>query len=565
MKSLNKHKRHLVPICLMLLFSSGLSAQMPVLPPNQPSNINSSADSNVTKALKRKFQAAMDGQFPKENDRKKINTGSSESFQPSHDTLQKMEVTIDQRDCSAAGKSDGEATIQVNIKPKIMTFRWKNMKKEIISTTPRLTGVGAGTYDYSVYVEILDECTMIEGWVTIDECKNKVDFVLIEPTTSSDSNGSIEASIVTGTSPYTYRWGNANKDSINTLSNVGIGTYQVTITDARHCVYIGTVELFGCDKKKIVVENKGFLVAPPSNCEAEDGNIRVVSEPNASGGVVPYTYQWQDEEGNPLKEKEEEEEDPNYYPKLINGTYFLVATDAQGCKGKLAVSVRQKGCWESNATEIHAACAGNSNGFIRVYATQAATWTWSNGSVLRGADVTLNNLKAGTYSVTATYGNYEPIVQSFEVPSIQITPPISIMSAVIPNCPRKQNGKINLAIAGGISPYASVSWSDLPNQSTQKRDNLAAGIYTVKITDYCGSTASAYFALDPLSVSISTLLEARNQGTMTATASGGVPPYTYLWDNGATTATATGLTPGGHSVTVKDAVGCAVDYLKPTK
>jgi gliding motility-associated-like protein len=47
-----------------------------------------------------------------------------------------------------------------------------------------------------------------------------------------------------------------------------------------------------------------------------------------------------------------------------------------------------------------------------------------------------------------------------------------------------------------------------------------------------------------------------NSGTATSSASGGTPPYTYLWNNGQTMAIATGLSAGTYTVTVTDANGC---------
>ena len=46
-------------------------------------------------------------------------------------------------------------------------------------------------------------------------------------------------------------------------------------------------------------------------------------------------------------------------------------------------------------------------------------------------------------------------------------------------------------------------------------------------------------------------------GTAVVEINGGFAPYTYLWDNGETTAQAMNLTGGNHFVTVTDAVGCA--------
>jgi gliding motility-associated-like protein len=47
-----------------------------------------------------------------------------------------------------------------------------------------------------------------------------------------------------------------------------------------------------------------------------------------------------------------------------------------------------------------------------------------------------------------------------------------------------------------------------------------------------------------------------NNGTATASVSGGTSPYTYLWNNGATTSSITGLGAGNYTVTVTDATGC---------
>jgi len=48
-----------------------------------------------------------------------------------------------------------------------------------------------------------------------------------------------------------------------------------------------------------------------------------------------------------------------------------------------------------------------------------------------------------------------------------------------------------------------------------------------------------------------------NNGSLSTSASAGQAPYAYLWSNGATTATATGLSPGLYTVTITDANGCS--------
>ncbi|HTF03378.1 MAG TPA: gliding motility-associated C-terminal domain-containing protein [Bacteroidia bacterium] len=50
-----------------------------------------------------------------------------------------------------------------------------------------------------------------------------------------------------------------------------------------------------------------------------------------------------------------------------------------------------------------------------------------------------------------------------------------------------------------------------------------------------------------------------NTGSVTTTPTGGVGPYSYVWQpGGATTQTVNGLPPGSYTVTVTDATGCAV-------
>ena len=60
-----------------------------------------------------------------------------------------------------------------------------------------------------------------------------------------------------------------------------------------------------------------------------------------------------------------------------------------------------------------------------------------------------------------------------------------------------------------------------------------------------------------VSVTSSPQTDATNpDGSASAFASGGTPPYSYLWSNGGTNAIITGLTAGNYSVDVSDANGC---------
>ena len=77
----------------------------------------------------------------------------------------------------------------------------------------------------------------------------------------------------------------------------------------------------------------------------------------------------------------------------------------------------------------------------------------------------------------------------------------------------------------------------------------------------CSSTATVVVGAAPSTVSVSVTSSPQTDptnpdGSASAFASGGTPPYSYLWSNGSTGAIITGLAAGSYSVDVSDANGC---------
>ncbi|MCC6768573.1 MAG: T9SS type A sorting domain-containing protein, partial [Bacteroidia bacterium] len=113
--------------------------------------------------------------------------------------------------------------------------------------------------------------------------------------------------------------------------------------------------------------------------------------------------------------------------------------------------------------------------------------------------------------------------------------------------------------SGGVSPYTFI-WSN--GQTGATANNLVAGNYFVTVTgnNGCSSTATATIstaAAPTLSIG-STVSPCVGQATgiATVTASGGVSPYTFIWSNGQTGATANNLVAGNYFVTVTGNNGC---------
>ncbi len=141
-------------------------------------------------------------------------------------------------------------------------------------------------------------------------------------------------------------------------------------------------------------------------------------------------------------------------------------------------------------------------------------------------------------------------------------PPVTATIVDITNvsCFGTNTGSATVEGGGGIPPYTYL-WSN--GQNGQTAINLAAGNYTVTVTGSSGSgsaTATASITQPPIlnaTASVSgTLTCIATIVNVTATVTGGTPPYSYSWSNGETTNPAVYDTPGPQSVTVTDDNGC---------
>jgi gliding motility-associated-like protein len=117
-------------------------------------------------------------------------------------------------------------------------------------------------------------------------------------------------------------------------------------------------------------------------------------------------------------------------------------------------------------------------------------------------------------------------------------------------------------VSGGSSPYTYL-WSN--NGTVEDPTGMPAGTYNVTVTDANGCTSQASVTLTQPATAVTATATAQNilclngTGSVTSTPSGGVAPYTYLWNNGLTTQNISNLQAGTYSVTVQDANGCTVN------
>ena len=127
------------------------------------------------------------------------------------------------------------------------------------------------------------------------------------------------------------------------------------------------------------------------------------------------------------------------------------------------------------------------------------------------------------------------------------------------SCASLTAGSATVTAAGGspVDPYTYL-WNT--GETSYTISNVAAGTYFVTVTSGIDTLTDSVVVLgDPTPIAITVTADSgsvHTTGLATIAVSGGVPPYTYRWNNGDTTSTISGLAPGTYRVTVRDSLGC---------
>lgn len=438
---------------------------------------------------------------------------------------------------SCGGQADGvlEAVVTGGTAP--YTYAWTPGN----ASTSQLAGLATGSYSLTV--------TDDRG------CTATASFTLTEPApvialaTGTDAlcngtaTGTASANVSGGTAPYSYLWNNTPALNTATLSNLAANTYTVIATDANGCA----------DTAAIVVGEPAPIVLATSftneTCTDANGTATVV----ASGGAGSFLYEW---DSSPLQ-------NTATATGLPAGSYTITVTDLNGCQESATVSLQDEAAPVlALQTQTNVSCSGLSNGSATVLATGGTgsyAYSWNTSPVISAATAT--GLPAASYLVVVDDG------QCTDSLSVVITQPdplaATISNFAIPSCFGASDGTATVTVSGGTAPF-TYTWNTPNPVGGPAATGLPSGTYGVNVVDANGCQASAQVTLvDPPQLTLS--LDATHvrcfggtDGSIEALAVGGVPPYSYNWSNGATIATASGLSQGSFWVIVTDANGCAV-------
>ncbi len=142
-------------------------------------------------------------------------------------------------------------------------------------------------------------------------------------------------------------------------------------------------------------------------------------------------------------------------------------------------------------------------------------------------------------------------------------------NTILNSCFSSCDGFVSVDVTGGSGVFAynftSANYVPLGNQNGSNQvTDLCPGTYYVIVTDdinSCSDTVEFWmYGPPPLNVQSMNVTNVNCTDTcnniMTAIGTGGVQPYTYIWNTGANTQSIANLCPGLYTVQIIDAMGC---------
>ncbi|MBI5917341.1 MAG: gliding motility-associated C-terminal domain-containing protein, partial [Bacteroidetes bacterium] len=481
------------------------------------------------------------------------------------------------------------------------------------ATTEDVTGLGEGTY--TVTVSAGGSCTATASFVLAQmDCDDFTASIELDPDPPFifcyDDPIFITATAVPsgGTGPYSYYWGAGQTTPSITFTEAPWNVTYVTITDDLGCTATASVHI-----KSFVVEEVLIEFDPVALCQGD--TLELSANLYANVQLPNTTYLWSTNETTPtilvtstgtysvtvdlsdigcvvsdsVDITFSATPDPvpiidgptflcpgqsatlsvtngpfnNYFwwPGGSNdptftitdpGVYNVYVENAEGCSGISSIDI-PAGSVPPELNNPAPICPGQSTTVEVTNASQFESFSWSNNGT--GPSITVS--APGTYTVTVTASGGCTATGSADVIEISSNMTITGTATPVTSC-IVPNGAVNIT----VTPTGTYEfdWSNGP--TTEDLANIAAGSYTVTVTDAGGCTATSNFAVanNTSQPALTATPTASTCGQGNGAVDLSISPtgsYTFFWSNGATTEDLTGIAAGNYAVTVTAAPsGC---------
>jgi gliding motility-associated-like protein len=414
---------------------------------------------------------------------------------------------------------------------------------DALATVPYPTPAAASTGTYYIKGTDASGCYDIKAVNVIVNPSPSASMIITDVLCFGDNTGAVDLTVAGGTGTYSILW--SNGAITEDISSLTAADYSVTITDANGCAInaSGTVS-------EPVAPLSAITVVTNTSCTGtgDDGAVDLT----VTGGTAPYTYLWSN---GAITED---------ISGLVTGNYTVTITDANGCTAIASGDVISSASSISVLTTVtNVSCFGGNNGAVDLTVTGGTapySFLWSNGAVSED----ISGLTPGNYSVVINDAGGCILNASGDV--TEPAAPLAGSTAVTDLlCFGSNTGMVDLTVTGGTAPFTFL-WNT--GETTEDLSNVAAASYTVTITDANGCTAVATGDVTqpvaPLAagtVITNILCNGGTSGAIDITTTGGTAPYTYLWNNSATTEDLSSLGAGSYNVKITDANGCFITVV----
>ncbi len=212
---------------------------------------------------------------------------------------------------AACGNNNGNISVVVNGGVAPYTYAWLPGNQ----STAVISNLASGKYTLTVTDK--NGCVANDTGIVTSPGNLLVQTSVTAITCNGDNNGGVAVTITGGSPAYSIAWSNGL--SSPAISNLSKGNYTVTVKDATGCS-----------------STKAFTISEPAPinvlfdsvsavCNNANGSIYA----NATGGILPYSYNWFPVNTNS--------------PAILNllpGKYSVIVADGNGCKKTATATVK---------------------------------------------------------------------------------------------------------------------------------------------------------------------------------------------------------------------------------
>ncbi|MCX6300988.1 MAG: gliding motility-associated C-terminal domain-containing protein [Bacteroidia bacterium] len=459
-------------------------------------------------------------------------------------------------------------------------YKWTTISGTITGadTLDHLDNITAGKY-YLTTTDLMG-CVKVDS-VTLTE---PVGMILSDTLISNSADGNyniscnggndgfINLTITGGSGNYLYSWTGPGGYTATTedISGLKAGTYTCIVTDVNGCILTPNLSFDLTEPAALNITSVPSLAPDGSNninCYGGTGSVDITITGGSAGN--PYKYTWSTTNGSGLVDGSDDQ------TALSAGTYHLVVTDLNNCVATTDITLAQPTALGITLVPTHITCVtpGFANGSIDATVTGGVlpyNYTWSNGA--SGEDI--SGLTSGYYNVMVTDVNGCQIPDTALInmpPDVLFNKVLSDFDGYNASCYGSSDATININMTSGLAPF-SFSWAGPGGYSStdQYITGLAAGPYTLLITDANACTATEVITVTrPGRLSMNITLSEQggynincagdSTGTIGIVPVNNVGNVRYLWSDGLTSTSRSGLPAGDYGMIITDSNGCLAD------